>query len=229
MNIRRYWYLLLVVFTLLLPSCGNQGNSVDYDLVGRWEAYTDESQSRGVVMEFLGDGQVYAHLFNSQITRVYPAEHDQRRFIYSQKLDQVSFSGRFWDESEGRIPLVFTSDNYKVSFQSADEITVTVLGETQGMTFHRVVVPGMPFPARAVLGSYLAQEGCSLVEVEPLITAWQEAYPGYVQTDSAWSREIEAAGQWVATIQVEGDPDTRLLVIVEGLDNWTWILLEKQD
>jgi hypothetical protein len=228
MNVRGYWYFYLVILTLLLSSCGNKGGSMDYDIVGRWEAYTNEEHSEGMVLEFLSDGENSAYLFNTPINYVYPAQHDQRRYLYSTRDDTVSFSGQK-QAGTAPIPLVLKTDIYRVAWPSADQLVLTSLDKTQVLTLQRVATPEMPFPARSVLGIYLEQEGCSLLGVEPLTTAWQEAYPGYMETDRAWSKETEAPGQWVASLQVEGYPDIRLLVIVEGVDNWTWILLEKED
>ena len=54
----------------------------------------------------------------------------------------------------------------------------------------------------------------------------QEAFPGYVVADQ--SRKLpEVPGQWVASLQVEGDPHPRLLILVEGTEEWKWILLQK--
>jgi hypothetical protein len=228
MHVKGYWFLLLVSFTLLLPSCANGGDTLEYDIVGRWEAYTNEEHSEGVVIEFLSDGENSAYLFNTPTNYLYPDQYDQRWFLYSTRDDTMSFTGQKREDTDD-IPLVLLTDIYRVAFPAADQLVLTSLDKTQVITLQRVATPQIPFPARAVVGGYLSQEGCSLLGVEPLAGSWQEAYPGYVETDRAWSRVTEAPGQWVASLQVEGDLDTRLLVIIEGQEDWTWVLLEKEE
>ena len=222
----RYALVILVSLSLLLVSCVGGSDALTFDLVGRWEAYTDESQSRGVVMEFLSDGQFYAYPFDSPVTRLYPVEYDSRRFIYTARTDQISFTGRSYESAEDKSPSVITADIYKGVFSSVDELTVTVLGGTQGLTLHRLANVEMPFRARATLGGFLAREGCTRLAVDPMTGSWQEAFPGYVVADQ--SRKLpEVPGQWVASLQVEDDPHPRLLILVEGTEEWKWILLQK--
>ena len=228
MTVSKLWLVLIIIFTLLLPSCASKGNPEAYDIVGRWEEYTNQEHSEGLVIEFQSDGETSAYLFNSPTSYFYPPQYDQRRFLYSTRDDTVSFAGQK-QEGTAKTPLVLTTDIYRVVFPAADQLILTSLDKTQVITLQRLATPEMPFHARAVLGGYLTQEGISLLGVEPLTGSWLETYPGYVETDRAWSKVTEASGQWVASLQVEGDPDTRLLVLVEGAKDWTWILLEKAE
>jgi hypothetical protein len=216
------------LFTISIGSCARNTTSFEGDIVGRWEKFNDETKTKGLVLEFTAAGDAAVYAFNTQVGFLYPNQYDDRRYLYSERGDSLSFSGRYWqggDESTGFI----TADIYRVSFPTADQLMLTPVDEQEGILLQRAPVPIMPFDARAVLGKYLSREGLKLLSVESLAGSWQEAYPGYVEVDRARFRESTGEVQWLATIQEVEKMNPCLLLIVETFDRWAWILLKKAE
>lgn len=227
MPVRKSWLLCLSLLIFLLSSCGLGDSSEAYDIVGRWESYTNDDHTQGIVYEFHADGETQAYEFNSPLEYLYPVEYDQRRYIYSTRDGTLSFTGRYMETEEQRA-IDVAQDLNRVSFTSEDELILTPLGETEGLVLQRVPSPEVPFDVRAVIGEYLLHADLTLVSVERVEGNWSDAFPVFVETDRARFKEFISPEQWVATLQVAGEEGYRLLVIGETRDHWGWILLEKE-
>lgn len=223
MTIKKYLPILIVLIVSLLAACG-PGKS---DIVGRWEYFSNEDHSAGVVYEFSADGTCLYYEFSSSSEFLYPAINERSLIDYSVSLGTLEIKqkgGEYYSAETGIAAVGDTS--FEMTFVSEDELLLVPEGQTEGRTFQRVPLPEMPLEARLALGSKLQRGDTTVISVERLVGDWQEKYPDYMETDSTHFLAVTDPEQWAVVVQVEGRADPLILILVEGEKWWGVIRLE---
>lgn len=217
---------------LLLSACSPaKGN-----LVGRWEYFSNEEHTAGAVFEFHEDDTCLYYEFDTAARLLYPplAEKNVTRYkANSDSLELIVWSSRndgSWRAEGTETATEEKQDTlYTLSFPSADELQVTLQGESEGRTFQRAALPEMPLDARLLLGRNLLYQELAVINAERLTGTWQDAYPGYVEVSREHFVEKEAPEQWAVFVQQDSNPDVAIYLLVEGESGWGLIRLEKSE
>ena len=223
MTIKKVLPIILLLGVSLLAAC-SPGKS---DLIGRWEYFSNDDHSAGVVYEFSADGTCLYYEFNSPAGFLYPAITERNISKYSASLGTLEFIQKGGDYHTSEAGTAAPGDTtFKMTFVSEDELLLVAEGQTEGLTFQRAPLPEMPVGARLALGSRLFRGGLTVVSVERFTGAWQDKFPDYLEFGTGRFLPKEDPEQWAVVVQAEGKTDPIIFILVEGESWWGVIMLE---